>query len=197
MTVSNIRQCLGAAVFLLTCLAPLAGTAGQDADAPIRESLVFVKVSGLAKSEPANGVRLETMGTGFLVSEDGLVLTNYHILTKLGDVVPQSVEFSTAIGDKSAQVRPAATVDGAPLLDLLLLKMPPAPQPYVPVVFGSAYELPTGAEIFTSGFPKSLSYRKRSGFIEAHEGPSGYLWSVTMSFQSGESGSPVYDADAG
>ena len=185
---------LWALIFMVLALPLSTKGYAQDPHALVRKSLAYIKVTALVASGPLAGNPVEATGTGFLISADGLVLTNYHLLSELGDVVPKTVQIQIAIREKTAQFRPAAIIDGANLLDLLLLKMTPAPDPYIPLSLGSAYELPPNSEIFTSGFPNSLSYRKQTGMVEAREGAGGYLWSVTMAFQSGQSGSPVYDA---
>lgn len=191
-----VKNFVQASVFVVLCLfvMPSASVAAEPHDS-IRKSLAFIRVSATSTAAGTGGTTVSAEATGFLVSDDGLVLTNYHLLESLGQVAPKSVAFDISIGEKTSQRRPAAVIDGTQLLDLLLLKMPPAPEPYIPVPLGSAYAHPSGDRIFSSGFPKSLSYRTVQGGIEAREGPGGYLWTVDLSFQSGQSGSPVYNAD--
>jgi hypothetical protein len=184
----------------LAVLALLLTGGGLGAEEPhdtIRESLVYIRATALSndKDPAGQGRDIEARATGFFVSSDGLILTNYHILDQLGYAVPSTIRFQVSVGEKSADARTALTVDGNEISDLLLLKAVPAVAPYVTVTLGSAYRHPEGDRVYTSGFPRDISYRKGSGEIAAREGPGGALWSIDdLRIRSGQSGSPVYDA---
>lgn len=180
-----------ASLALLMVSAAFSGHAEEPHDT-IRTSLVFIRAIGLSIVPGQTGAQVESSGTGFFVSDDGMILTNYHLLDQLGEVHPKSIRFEIAIGETSANKRPAATVNGSEILDLLVLKTPPSLEAFSPVELGSAYHHPEGAEIFTSGFPES-SYRKKEGAIEARDAPGGVLWSTSFQIKGGQSGSPVYD----
>jgi serine protease Do len=168
----------------------------QDAHKQVRPSLVYLKATGQVRGgENASSEAETTLGTGFVVSSDGLVLTTHHIISELGDVEPRTVSIEARIAEKSANARPAAIVDDAINMDLLLLKLPPGPDDYVPVSLGSAYDHDDTQDIYTSGFPRSISYRTQNGRIEAREGPGGYLWVTDLNFEYGQSGSPIYNGD--
>ena len=143
----------------------------QEVHQLIRPSLVFLRAAGQVRSGPNASQEVETFGTGFLVSSDGLVLTAAHLISKLGDVEPNTVRIEARIAEQSANARPAAAVDWSDPTDLLLLKLPPGPDDYVPVSLGSAYDHDDSQDIYTSGFPRSISYRTQDGRVEAREGP--------------------------
>ncbi len=162
----------------------------------VRESLVFIRATGLSTQTGTQGKEVHATATGFLVSENGLILTNYHILEQLGEVSPKTIRFEISVRERTSDRRPAATVNGSEILDLLLLKTPPPAVPFTAASLGSALRHPDGDAIFTSGFPDAPSYRKQRGLIEAREGPGGVLWSINFGLRPGQSGSPVYDRDS-
>ena len=102
----------------------------------IRPSLVYLKATAKGASETETGVTKETNATGFVVSDDGLILTVYHLISKLGDVVPETVEIEARIGEKNANLRRATIVDVSINTDLLLLKIPPNINKYTKVTLG-------------------------------------------------------------
>ncbi len=162
----------------------------------IRPSLVYLKATALGASGVQTGVKMESTATGFLVSEDGLILTVYHLLTKMGNFVPDTLMIKASIKEKNANAWSAAIVDASINTDLLLLKIPPGTEEYPKVALGSALSQNDSDAIFTSGFPNTLTYITREDKIEAREGPGGYLWTTGLKFEQGQSGSPVYNADA-
>jgi S1-C subfamily serine protease len=166
----------------------------QSVHDTIRPSLVYLKATALGKEGPQTGVPVESHATGFLVSEDGLVLTVYHLISELGNVVPQSVRIEARIGDKHSAPLSAMLVEGKQITDLLLLNIAPGKDKYPKVTLGNARSHPKGGTVYTSGFTKSITYRYHEDKIEAREGPRGYLWTTGLEFENGQSGSPIYNA---
>lgn len=160
----------------------------------IRPSLVYLKATAKGASGAATGVEQNSYATGFLVSEGGLVLTVYHLISELGDIVPQTVSIEARIGEKHSEPRDAMIVEGMRNTDLLLLKIPPRPEKYTKVTLGSALNHKDENPVYTSGFPKGLNYRKHEDKIEARDAPGGYLWTTGLKFEQGQSGSPIYNA---
>ncbi len=164
---------------------------GAEPHEIILSSLVYLEATGKVGSS-----HVESYATGFLVSNDGLVLTTYHLISELGDVDPQSVRIDARIKQKNANVWRAAIVDASINTSLLLLKIPPSSEKYTKVRLGSAQSHNDSDPIYTSGFPKSSSTpRKHDQKIESREGPGGHLWTTGLKFKYGESGSPIYNAD--
>jgi hypothetical protein len=188
------------ACFVGLILASILGGApdafGQPKHEEIRKSLVYLHAKGQVAKGANASQWMETYATGFLVSPDGLILTVYHLISQLGDVVPDTVSIEARIREANAPPYSAAIVDGATNIDLMLLKIPPAPQPYTPVVLGSALDHEDTKPIYTSGFSPSgtqVNYRGQQQYIQARDGRGGYLWRTGFTFDAGESGSPIYD----
>jgi S1-C subfamily serine protease len=169
---------------------PAIAQSGHDV---IRPSLVYLVAKAQVASGPSASQTVESHGTGFLVSEDGLVLTTYHLVSALGDIVPATLTIEGRVKAKNAVSNKATVVDGSANVDLLLLKLPPDVDSYSKVQLGNARSHNDADPIYTSGFPRSINYRTQEGTIEAREGPGGYLWATSLNFEEGQSGSPVYN----
>jgi hypothetical protein len=163
----------------------------------MRQQLVHLRALGLSRSGQNTSQEVESYATGFIVSEDGLVLTVYHLISELGDIAPDTVRIEARIASKHTDALPAAVVDASVPTDVMLLKLPPAAEPYASLgtKLGRAIDHKEDDDVYTSGFPKVLDYRKQSGKIEARHGPGGYLWATNLQFLAGQSGSPVYDSE--
>jgi S1-C subfamily serine protease len=169
-------------------------SAQESAHDKIRKSLVYLEASGLNTN---NGTKPVTQATGFLVSNDGFILTTYHLLSELGPVAPESVEIGANVFKKASNPEfVAVPVQAMPEFDLLLLKISASAEPFKPLVLGTLADALSATAVNTSGFPKSANYRPDSGNIGSKDTTSGYLWEVNdMPFDFGQSGSPVYTDD--
>jgi hypothetical protein len=172
----------------------------QSPHEAMRRSLVSLVADGVGgESGALSGQRLQEKATGVFISTDGLILTTYHLIGGLLEksVDGQTVTISANIGEKSSTPRfgNVTIVNSMPLLDLLLLKVPPASDPFVAAKIGTAENLTPADVIFTSGFPETANYTVEQGHLTSKDGPRGYLWTVSLPFTSGQSGSPVYDKD--
>ncbi len=94
-------------------------------------------------------------GTGFVVSEDGYILTNNH-------VVDQATEVEVELGGKIFQ---AEVVGSDPQTDLSVLKIDA--DGLVPVTFGSSDELRVGQWVVAVGDPFGLAESITAGIVSA------------------------------
>ena len=189
--VTLVALCL--AMFLMTAAAQ------RDAHAEPRHDLVkpatvYLHAKGKAKSGANMGQFIDSHATGFLVSEDGLVMTVYHLIQKLGDVEPATVTIKARLGSKDANEMKAWIIDAKITTDLLLLRLA-SQGPHPKVTLGSAQDHREGDTIYSYGFPSMVEtpYINPTGTIESRFGPGGYLWITGINFTPGESGSPVYN----
>ena len=151
LTAARLLALWSTSVFLLANTAVHADPSPHDIVAP---SLVYLKVSFTPTRGQFLGVPQTDQSTGFFVSNDGFILTSYHLLEKLTKSAGENVTVSASIGDPEAQPVTAAIVNGAQTLDLLLLKIRPTPlNPRFPgLKLGHAGALNSGDHIYTSGF---------------------------------------------
>jgi S1-C subfamily serine protease len=160
----------------------------------VRDSLVYLKVD-FTPTKGQIGVPMTDQSTGFLVSDDGFILTSYHLLDKVVQFAGTNIKVSVSLGDPEKPPITAAIVNGLQPLDVLLLKIR-ATQPLTHVSLGKVDGVNLGDRIYTSGFHGEDPFSSE-GTVSNKFGPLGigYLWTVNMSVAAGQSGSPVYLAD--
>jgi hypothetical protein len=180
---------------LLVLYIPAALASPQDIVAP---SLVYLTIDYTPTKGPKVGVPQTDQATGFLVSDDGFILTSYHLLENLSETAGENASVHAVVGDNpEAQPVTAAIVNGVQPLDLLLLKIRAvAGHPYPFLKLGRVGVLNTGDHIYTSGF-NDKDLLNDEGTVNNKLGPLGlgYLWTINISIAPGQSGSPVYQSD--
>jgi Trypsin-like peptidase domain len=188
---------------LILALCWLAGLSVSRAQAvpddKILDSLAQITVTGTRLTGDQSDKPAESKGTGFVISADGFVLTTYHIVQKLGKVVPGKVKFHVTIGDKSYE---ALAVNAVRELDLLLLKLQPkgSKLDLAPVTLGRADSLAQLDVLYSSGFsirPNGTfdPHNHQDGKFDDRFGAAPFVWRITVPFSDGQSGSPIYKAD--
>jgi serine protease Do len=145
---------------------------------------------GLTTPAAAPASELKYGGTGFVLSSDGYVLTNYHLVSKADSVIIESAT------DKTRRYR-VTVVYGDPANDLAILKVSNSDFKgfgSLPYTFRrKPSEL--GEAIFTLAYPREDivygegSISSRSGF----EGDTN-AYQVSIPVNPGNSGGPVFDA---
>lgn len=144
---------------------------------PIKRSIVVISVEG------RDGGR-GGMGTGFIVSPDGLIATNLHVV---GDARPITIQ--TADG-KVLEVTHVHATDR--LMDLALLKVNASGLPALEL--GDSDTLKQGEEIFTVGTPQGLQYSVVTGVVSANREIEGReMIELHIPIEPGNSGGPLVD----
>jgi S1-C subfamily serine protease len=176
----------------------------QNPHASVRPSLVYIVTS----AETETGVPVSTEGKGTVVSQDGYILTSYHLLSKLQRsipaagggfmrVKPETVRFRVSIGKKTDNPPDvAAVISAIPETDLLPIKIPEtqAPLPFAQLALAPDFgQMNVGTTVYTSGFPASLTDIAYSDQVSSKNGPGGFTWVLGKPPMSGQSGSPVYN----
>ena len=185
-------------VAVTALLAIACGTAATAApDALIEKSLIYLELTYTPTTGAMAGVPQTEQATGFLVSEDGFILTSYHLLEGYDAAKGSNITLRASLGEPGSPFQfEGAIVNALKPLDLLLLKIRPSNQVrYEPARLGRSEQI-GDQEIFTSGFHGSEPFAVQ-GRVSNRLGPVGvgYLWAVDMMVTAGQSGSPVYLAD--
>ena len=148
----------------------------------------------------AEGYTIKT-GTGFFISADGLVATNYHVISGAKQIICRD------LNGTDYHIEYISLVDGSdyadlhikyPAADLAILKVTGQNHPYLPL--GSSTEAEEGQHVLVIGNPEGLSGTVSDGLIAAFRNRDpvnatygGTLIQITAPLSPGSSGSPVLD----
>jgi serine protease Do len=107
--------------------------------------------------DPYNKVHF-AIGTGFIIDDQGSILTNYH-------VVLDSVRMSLAFA--SGETAQAELIAGDPILDVAVLRPMFYPQAYGKVELADPALPKAGAKVFAIGHPMGLKMSISTGVVSA------------------------------
>jgi serine protease Do len=130
------------------------------------------------------------LGSGFIIDEKGIVITNNHVIQDAEDIVVR------VGGDKEYK----ATIIGAdPLSDIAVLQID-SKEKFLPVKFGDSDKARIGDWVIAIGNPFGLGGTVTAGIISARNRSIGlsryedYI-QTDASINSGNSGGPLFDMD--
>jgi serine protease Do len=128
------------------------------------------------------------LGSGFIISETGIVVTNNHVIEGAEDIVVQ------VNGDKEFK---AKVIGADPLSDIAVLQLD-TNEKFVPVKFGDSDKARIGDWVIAIGNPFGFGGTVTSGIISARNRSIGlsryedYI-QTDASINSGNSGGPLFD----
>jgi S1-C subfamily serine protease len=171
--------------------APIEPEARQALFARLKQSIVVLELATVSGERAGNG-------TGFVLREDGLVVTNHH-------VVDGHPSMSALFADgRRVEVTGVLALDAAH--DLAVVRI--AAAGLAPLSLGTSTELKEGAQLFMAGNPRGLDFTFNEGVLTALR-PQGFplrageerrpadtqpLLQLSIGAEPGSSGSPVVDA---
>ena len=134
--------------------------------------------------------KTSALGSGFIISEDGIVVTNNHVIEGAEDV------YVRVNGDQEFK---AKILGADPGMDLAVLKME-SDQKFVPVEFGDSDKARIGDWVLAIGNPFGLGGTVTAGIISARNrsiGLSRYedFIQTDASINQGNSGGPLFNMD--
>ena len=146
---------------------------------------------------------MQGLGSGFVVSTDGHILTNAHVVENNGQrATTVSVVFKTADGKDSTKV-PATIVGVDETSDVALLKVDPAKAPTLdPLPLGDSAAVQVGEPVVAIGNPLGYDFSVTAGIVSATnrnlESPNGSVIpdgiQTDAAINSGNSGGPLINA---
>lgn len=175
-----------------------------NAQNPISPAEIFKQHSGsVVKIEvapgPAASNQAPVIGTGFIISRDGLVVTAKHVLSGYLDekTTPIRVRLWGALGGREVSAEPWSFDIG---LDVTLLVLPHPNSlgldAYPVAPRGDARSVSIGDQLYVIGFRLTGPIGISPGFLTSNfgGGPGGnLLWEHNAGVTSGSSGAPVFD----
>ena len=161
----------------------------------------FSGASSLGPYGPTSGTQ-QALGTGFVVSEDGYILTNAHVVSENGAIAETvTVTFKD---EESSSTKATATVVGADdSSDVALLKVDPDKVGALTVIpLGDSDALQVGEPVVAIGNPLGYDFTLTTGVVSALDrelqSPNGSIISngiqTDAAINSGNSGGPLIDA---
>lgn len=127
-----------------------------------------------------------SLGTGFLVSSDGRIATNFHVIDTCRAV---SVKFANGDIYDAPMV-----VDTDVRKDLALIRVKAVNTPALPL--GDSDDLEVGQRIYSIGNPSGLQNTLQDGLVNGFRQVTGYkLVQVSASLNPGNSGGPILDEE--
>lgn len=161
---------------------------GQEGMMPNEEFLrEFQRRFGEAMPQMPEAPVRQGVGSGFLVSADGLIVTNNHVIAGATTV---TVKFADGTS------REATVVGGDPLTDIALLDIEGTGYPTVS--FGSSEKLRVGDEVIAMGNPFGLGGTVTTGIVSAkarniNAGPFDDFIQTDAAINQGNSGGPLFN----
>jgi serine protease Do len=146
----------------------------------------------VADQGPARRVSSGSLGSGFLISSDGQIMTAAHVV-QLADKL--SVRFVT--GD----VVTARVVASDPSADVALIKVESVPAGIKPATLGDSDATKIGDEVFVIGAPFGISHSLTVGYVSGRRTPDklfgGFetveLLQTDAAINEGNSGGPMFN----
>jgi S1-C subfamily serine protease len=142
------------------------------------------------------------IGTGFVVSNDGYILTNAHVVSESGQTASDVKVSFKGSGNQTTDV--AATIVGVDeTTDVALLKVDPSQSPTLtPVKLGDSSKVAVGESVVAIGNPLGLDFSLSTGVVSAVDrevqSPNGATITGAIqtdaSINPGNSGGPLFDA---
>ncbi len=147
----------------------------------------FMKRFGDQMPAPQGQAPSQGLGSGFIISEDGLIVTNHHVIAN-ADTVSVKLEDGTEV---NAQI-----IGSDPLTDIALLDI--EGEGYDTVTFGSSESMRVGEEVIAVGSPFGLGGTVTSGIISAksrniNSGPFDDFIQTDAAVNRGNSGGPLFN----
>lgn len=172
---------IAAVTFLLTISVAVVG----DEKSKTTEELTdLVKPSLCAITTKGREANREGLGTGFVISADGLIATNAHVI---GEGRPISVEFA---GGKKYDVVTVHAHDHK--RDLAIIKIDA--KDLKPLSLGDVDRLKDGAAVVAFGNPRGLRFSVVSGVVSAVREVEGRkMIQLALAVEPGNSGGPLVD----
>ncbi|MFO0863980.1 MAG: transglutaminase family protein [Gemmataceae bacterium] len=185
------RLLAAAFVALLLPLAAFAQDKKKDQPAPKAEAALSVeKLTELTKPSvvvihyTGREGKEAGLGSGFVISDDGLIVTNMHVI---GDARPISIQMQDG---KRHDVVSVHAFDRH--LDLAIVKIDA--KGLKPLALGDSDKLTVGQAIAAIGHPQGLKYSVVAGVLSGTRDVEGVtMLQIAMPIEQGNSGGPVID----
>ncbi|MDY6990011.1 MAG: trypsin-like peptidase domain-containing protein [Thermodesulfobacteriota bacterium] len=159
-------------------------------------AVVMILTAGreYSKARPGRQVATSGLGSGVVISKDGLLMTAAHVVQVADEVV---VEFQG--GERVS----AKVVGAASLADVALLRLEALPEGIFPAELGDSDSVSIGEEIFVVGAPYGVTHTLTVGHISGRRKPKTFCDQIMpveflqtdAAINQGNSGGPMFSRD--
>ena len=134
------------------------------------------------------------LGSGFLISPDGYLITNYHVIAR-ETRIKITVFARGKKGYEQNHYKKVKIIALNPFVDLALLKIKGAPKPFVYAHLGSIKAVTVGERVFAIGNPLGLTRTVSQGIVSTkNRNFQGRLYiQTTTDVNPGNSGGPLFN----
>ena len=135
--------------------------------------------------------KAQSLGSGFIIDDDGIVVTNYH-------VIENAEEIRVVLADETSFTAEVLGQDQK--TDIAVLKIDPGDTKLTAVSFGNSDELRVGDWVLAIGNPFGLGGTVTAGIVSARgrdigNGPYDDFIQTDASINRGNSGGPLFNTD--
>ncbi|SDI15952.1 serine protease Do [Lutimaribacter saemankumensis] len=138
--------------------------------------------------------RTSALGSGFVISEDGYIVTNNHVIESADEIL---IEFFPGDGQPVTEL-PAEVVGTDPNTDIALLKVS-TDQPLKYVSFGDSDKMRVGDWVMAMGNPLGQGFSVSAGIVSARNralrGSYDDYIQTDAAINRGNSGGPLFNMD--
>lgn len=149
------QEDIDAAVLQTIETKPLPSRAAKAAEA-VRQAVVRVRGFGTDPKKPKEGEKETGIGSGFVISEKGLILTNLHVVAGMQRITVTYYDGS----ETEAQV-----VSIHPENDMAIIRVGKLPDDLPPATLGGSGNLRPGDEVVAVGFPFGIGPSVSAGVV--------------------------------
>jgi len=160
----------------------------------VKSSVVMVRTVQTDISPVARGnfVSSFSLGSGVIISKDGLVMTAAHVIQTVDAVCIETLDH---------ELIPAKIIASVPFADVALLRLDKMPENTVVAKIGDSDRMVIGDDVFVVGAPYGLSQTLTSGIISARHMSNHImgdfseveLFQTDAAINRGNSGAPVFN----
>jgi serine protease Do len=186
-----VDQVSGAVVNITTNTTVTAGARGPNQGNPLEDFFDEFRRRGQPEDDsPAPRTRRgSALGSGFVISEDGYIVTNNHVIENADEIL---IEFF------SGEELPAELIGTDPNTDIALLKVEASEAlPFVP--FGDSAAMRTGDWVMAMGNPLGQGFSVSAGIVSSTgrelQGAYDDFIQTDAAINRGNSGGPLFNLD--
>jgi S1-C subfamily serine protease len=154
--------------------------------------VIFTEERGYSREKPGETLTSGNLGSGFVISEDGLIMTAAHVVQVADEVMVQFLD-GTQAGAKVMGVDKTA--------DVALLKLDELPSKIVVAKMGNSDKVQVGDQVFVVGAPHGLFHTLTVGYISGRRNPVSLsnkllpleFLQTDAAINTGNSGGPMFN----